>query len=94
MSQTAIPVGTGSYASAIPTAYQYSGGFYSMTAQQVVNDYTNLHLATTATNRPIPSSKWWTDILVGDRSYQATAGSPRVMQQDPMGANSGDIPMS
>lgn len=48
--QTAVPVGGGSYASSIPSAYQYSGGFYSMTAQQVVNDYTNQHLAAAQTN--------------------------------------------
>ena len=56
-----------------------------MTAQQVVNYYTNLHLASSLTNRPIPSNKWWTDTLVGDRSYQTTNIPPRTLVQDPYG---------
>ena len=83
--QIAVPVGGGSYATSIPAAYQFSGGFFSMTPQQVVNYYTNLHLASSLTNRPIPSNKWWTDILVADRSYQPSANAPRVIQQDPYG---------
>ena len=83
--QVAVPVGAGSYASEIPAAYQFSGGFFSMTAQQVVNYYTNLHLVSSLTNRPIPTSKWWTDILVADRSYQPGANQPRVIQQNSFG---------
>jgi len=33
--QTAVPVGGGSYASSIPPTNQFSGGYYSMTAEQV-----------------------------------------------------------
>ena len=83
--QTVVPVGSGSYASGIPAAYQFSGGFFSMTAQQVVNYYTNLHLVSSLTNRPIPSNKWWTDTLVGDRSYQTTNFPPRTIVQDAYG---------
>ena len=56
-----------------------------MTPQQVVSNFTNLHLASSITNRPIPSNKWWTDTLVADRSYEPTGGGPRVIQQDPYG---------
>lgn len=83
--QPAVPAGGGGYASAIPPIDQFPGGYYSMTAQQVVNDYTNLHLASSLTNRPIPSNKWWTDTLVADRSYQPTNGGPRILQQDAFG---------
>lgn len=83
--QDAVPAGAGSYATSIPPADQYVGGYYSMTPQQVVNYYTNLHIASSATNRPIPSNKWWTDTLVADRSYQPGANEPRTIVQDPFG---------
>lgn len=56
-----------------------------MTAQQVVTQYANLHLAASTTNRPIPSNQWWTDLLVGDRSYQPAANTPRTIVQDAFG---------
>jgi len=84
-SQVVVPVGSGSYASSIPAADQFVGGYYSMTAQQTVNEYGLLHLDPSVTNRPIPSNKWWTDILVADRSYEPTNGGPRIIQQDPYG---------
>jgi endoglucanase Acf2 len=83
--QSSVSVGGGSYATSIPTADQFVGGYYSMSAQQVVNYFTNLHLAASVTNRPIPSNKWWTDELVGDRSYQPAANEPRTIVQDPFG---------
>lgn len=83
--QTAVPVGSGSYASSIPAPYQFSGGFFSMTAQQVVTNYANLKIDPALTNRPMPTSQWWTDLLVGDRSYQPAANMPRVLQQDAFG---------
>lgn len=91
--QVAVSAGAGSYASGIPAADQYIGGYYSMTAQQVVNLYTNLHLAASATNRPIPSNKWWTDILVGDRSYQPAANVPRTIVQDAYGGQLWSYPV-
>ncbi|HEV2456440.1 MAG TPA: hypothetical protein VGY98_19410, partial [Verrucomicrobiae bacterium] len=83
--QTAVSVGAGSYATGIPPIDQYLGGYYSMTAQQVVNNFTNLHVVSSLTNGPIPSNKWWTDILVADRSYEPSGGGPRILQQDPYG---------
>ncbi|MGN6556164.1 MAG: hypothetical protein ACTHLW_20840 [Verrucomicrobiota bacterium] len=83
--QVAVPVGGGSYASSLPPSVQWQGGYYSMTPQQVVTQYSVLHLAATATNRPLPSNQWWTDLLVGDRSYQAAANTPRTIVQDAFG---------
>jgi endoglucanase Acf2 len=83
--QVAVPVGGGSYASAIPAASQWIGGYYSMSPQQVVTQYANLHISPALTNRPMPSNKWWTDTLIADRSYQPQGGGPRVMQQDAFG---------
>ena len=91
--QVVVPVGSGSYASSIPAADQFAGGFYSMTSQQTVNQYTNLHLDPSLTNRPIPSSKWWTDVLIGDRSYQPGGGGPRVLQQDSYGGQLWSYPV-
>lgn len=85
LAQTAVPVGGGSYASSIPAAYQFAGGFFSMTAQQVVTNYGNLHVDPALTNRPLPTSQWWTDLLLGDRSYQPAANVPRVLAQDAFG---------
>jgi len=87
LAQTAVPVGGGSYASSIPPTNQFSGGYYSMTAQQVVTNYLNLKMDPALTNRPIPSNRWWTDLLVGDRSYQPTNGGPRILQQDAFGGS-------
>jgi endoglucanase Acf2 len=83
--QVAVQVGAGAYAAGIPGSDQYSGGYYSMSPQQVVDNYTNLHLSGAVTNRPIPSNQWWTDLLVGDRSYQPSAGAVRVFQQNAYG---------
>src|SRR5216117_1188012 len=87
LAQTAVGVGGGSYASSIPASNQFSGGYYSMTAQQVVTNFANLKMDPALTNRPIPSNRWWTDLLVGDRSYQPTNGGPRIIQQDAFGGS-------
>ncbi|MFO1476756.1 MAG: glycosyl hydrolase [Verrucomicrobiota bacterium] len=83
--QNVVSVGSGSYASSLPAAVQWIGGFYSMSPQQVVTQYEHLHVDSSLTNRPMPSNKWWTDVLVGDRSYQPQGGGPRVIQQDAFG---------
>jgi len=91
--QTAVPVGAGAYATSIPPADQFLGGYYSMTAQQVVTQFVNLHLTSALTNPPVPSNKWWTDVLVADRSYEPTNGGPRVIQQDPYGGQLWSYPV-
>jgi len=83
--QTAIRVGAGSYASSVPPSAQWQGGYFSMTAQQVVTQFAKLHLAAAVTNRPIPSNKWWIDLLVGDRSSQPSPNAPRRLVQDNYG---------
>ena len=80
-----MPVGAGSYASYVPPANQFAGGYFSPAAQQVVDLRAPLHLAPGITNRPLPSNQWWTDLLVGDRSFQPQGGGRRVMRQDPYG---------
>ena len=91
--QVAVPVGAGSYAASIPPSDQFLGGYYSLTAQQVVNQFPNLHLAPALANRPVPSNQWWTDLLVADRSYQPSGGGPRVLQQDPFGGQLWSYPL-
>ncbi len=56
-----------------------------MTPQQVVTQFALLHLDPSQTNRPIPSNQWWTDLLVGDRSYQAPGNTARTIVQDAYG---------
>ena len=91
--QTAVPVGAGAYASSIPPVDQFLGGYYSMTAQQVVTQFVNLHLSAPRAYPPLPSNQWWTDVLVADRSYQTTNGGPRIIQQDPYGGQLWSYPV-
>jgi hypothetical protein len=56
-----------------------------MSPQPVVTQYALLHLDPSLTNRPVPSNKWWMDLLVADRSHEPQGGGPRVIQQDAYG---------
>ena len=57
-----------------------------MGAQQIVDIYPNLHLDPSLRNRPLPSNKWWTDIMIGDRSYFNSTNVPqRIVVQDAFG---------
>ena len=94
--QVAIPVGAGSYASYVPLSQQQTDEYYGMGAQQIIdmadpaylNTYNHLHLDPALVGRPLPSNKWWTDVLIGDRSYfNATNNPQRIMQQDAFGGN-------
>src|SRR5260370_7623083 len=86
--QVAISVGAGSYASFVPAADAQSDEYYGLGAQQIVDMYPNLHLDPSLTARPLPSNKWWTDILVADRSsFNSTNVPPRTPKQDPYGGN-------
>jgi endoglucanase Acf2 len=85
--QVAVPVGAGAYASNIPSFDQQADEYYGPGAQQMIDLYQNLHLAPSLAGQPIPSNKWWTDILMGVRgwSYNATNNPPSVVTQDPYG---------
>ena len=85
--QVAIPVGAGSYASFVPSFDQQADEYYAPGAQQMIDLYPNLHLAPSLAGQPVPSNKWWTDVLMGVRSwsYNATNNPPSVLTQDPFG---------
>lgn len=87
--QVAVPVGAGSYASYVPLFDQQADEYYAIGAQQIIDLYPNLHVAPSLTNRPMPSNKWWTDVLMGIRSwsYNATNNPPSVVTQDAFGGN-------
>lgn len=76
--QTAVSVGSGSYASSVRAA--------DTAALQVVNSYTNLHVASSVTNRPIPSNQWWTDFLLNTFGGQLWA-YPVILAPNSSGFN-------
>ena len=85
--QVAIPVGAGAYASFVPSFDAQTDEYYGPGAQQMIDLYSHLHLAPSLVGQPLPSNKWWTDILMGVRawSYNATNNPPSVLTQDPFG---------
>ena len=84
--QVAISVGAGSYASFVPPSDQQADEYYALGAQQIIVLVPNLHLDPSLSGLPLPSNKWWTDVLIGDRSnYNITNNPPRTVAQDPYG---------
>jgi len=85
--QVAVPVGAGSYASFVPVFDQQADEYYAVGAQQLIDLVPDLHLAPSLVGQPLPSNKWWTDTLMGIRSwsYNATNTPPSVVTQDPFG---------
>ena len=85
--QTAVPVGAGSYASFVPSSDQQADEYYAIGAQQIIDLVPGLHLNPSLFGKPLPSNKWWTDTLMGIRSwnYNATNNPPSVVTQDPFG---------
>ncbi|PWU18176.1 MAG: hypothetical protein C5B50_09725 [Verrucomicrobia bacterium] len=93
-SQVAVPVGAGSYASFVPPADAQADEYYGLGAQQIIDLFPNLHLDALLTNQPLPSNKWWTDVLVGDRSsYNAANTPPRTVAQDALGGQLWALPV-
>ena len=92
--QVPVPVGAGSYASFVPTFDQQADEYYAIGAQQIIDLYANLHLDPSLVGRPLPSNKWWTDTLMGIRSwsYNATNNPPSVVTQDPFGGQLWSFP--
>jgi len=86
--QTPVAVGSGSYASTIPANQYGLDSYYGLSADQVMQYYDTglLHLDASKYNNgtPIPTNRWWTDLLFSDRSYIPEGGT-RVIQQDPYG---------
>lgn len=85
--QVAVPVGAGAYASFVPSFDQQVDEYYGPGAQQMIDLFPDLHLDPSLAGLPVPSNKWWTDILMGVRSwsYNATNNPPSVVTQDPYG---------
>jgi len=85
--QVAVPVGAGSYASFVPAFAQQADEYYAIGAQQLIDLYPRLHLAATLAGRPLPSNQWWTDTLMGVRSwsYNATNTPASVVTQSAYG---------
>ena len=79
--QVAVPVGSGSYASFVPLSDQQADEYYAPGAQQMINLVPNLHLDPSLVGLPLPSNKWWTDVMMGARWNNATD----VLTQDAYG---------
>src|SRR5258708_1430616 len=65
--QTAVAVGSGSYASAVPTNQYGLDEYYGLGIDQIISYYSMLHLDPSKQGAPIPTNHWWTDALIGDR---------------------------
>ncbi len=90
VAQSVIAVGAGSYADSVPTACQETDSYYGLPADQVTGAngfFHSLHLDPALQGKPIPTNKWWTDLLVATRSYLPNGAKEYVLQQDPYGGN-------
>ena len=83
--QTAVPVGAGSYASSVPSNQYGLDEYYGLGIDQIISYYPLLHLDPSKQGVPVPTDHWWTDALIGDRSYIASGASTRTIDQDPFG---------
>src|SRR5277367_5140889 len=90
--QTAVAVGSGSYASAVPTADLETDSYYGLPADQVISFYNLLHMDPSLQSRPIPTNHWWTDMLFANRSSLPMGASEYTIQQDPYGGQMWVIP--
>src|ERR1035437_4381551 len=73
--QTAIPIGAGSYASFPPAS---AGGTALATA--------TMPLYVVSTNVPVPSNKWWTDLVIDQYAGNLWA-SPLAVSANAQGIN-------
>ncbi len=78
--QTAVsPGGLGSYASSVPAAEQEVDGYYGLTAAEVTGSnslFGLVKLDPSLAGSPLPTNRWWSDLLAGNRSaqYETAAG--------------------
>ena len=72
------PGGLDSYASPVPTGEQEMDGYYGLTAAATGSNsfFDLIKLDSSLADQPLPTNRWWTDLLVGNRSgaYENTAG--------------------
>ena len=69
--QTVVPVsGGGSYASAVPYA-NFGDGWAGPPVGTVLTDYNSLFLDPAKKNGPIPTNRWWTNLLVNKQPFSS-----------------------
>ena len=91
--QGVIQSGSGSYADSVPVADQQDDSYYGLPANQVDQFYALLHKDPSLNGLPTPTNHWWTDMLVGNRSYLPSGTSTQyVLQQDLYGGNMWVVP--
>ena len=72
------PGGLGSYSSSVPAVDQNVDGYYGLTAAEVTGDnsiFDLIKLDPSLTGKPLETNRWWTDLLVGNRSVPYTDSS-------------------
>lgn len=90
--QNVVQSGSGSYADSVPVADQTTDSYYGLPANQVSQFYSLLHMDPSLQGQPIPTTHWWTDLLMANRSYLPANTNQYVIQQDPYGGNMWVIP--
>jgi hypothetical protein len=91
--QNVVSVGSGSYASSVPTADQETDSYYGLPEDQVAQFYSLLHMSSSLQGKPIPTNHWWTDMLIANRSIAPVAPATEyTIQQDPYGGQMWVIP--
>ncbi|MES2921281.1 MAG: glycosyl hydrolase [Verrucomicrobiota bacterium] len=89
--QVAVPVGAGSYASAVPVSEHFEDSYYGLPAAQVEPVsatpaiFSTLHLDPLLAGKALPTNQWWTDLLIGNRSSLPTGSDRYNLQQDAFG---------
>ena len=95
LAQSVVSVGAGSYASSVPLACGTTDSYYGLPANQVTGSnafYGLLHMDPSLQGRPIPTNQWWSDLLIGNRSYLPQGTSQYILQQDAYGGNMWILP--
>lgn len=95
LAQTPVSSGSGSYASFTPAAEETTDSYYALPQNQVAQFFNLLHLDPSQAGKPIPTNHWWTDLLVGNRSFLPSTppgNTQYTLQQDAFGGNQWFIP--
>ena len=90
--QTVVPVGSGSYASSVPAAEATTDSYYALPQNQVAQFFNFLHIDPALAGKPIPTNHWWSDLIIGNRSYLPADANQYVLQQDLYGGSQWFIP--
>jgi endoglucanase Acf2 len=93
--QSVVPLGSGSYSSTTPAANETEDSYYALPQNQVEEFYNYLKVDPAKANLPMPTNHWWTDLLIGSRSYLPSTppgNTQYVLGQDLYGGNIWFIP--